>query len=190
MSCGFSRTTSQKSVAFIGDSTFFHSGIPGLINGVFNRHSFTLVILDNGTTAMTGHQPHPGVDLKMPGTEHLTHVSIENIVRAVGVEHVSVIEPLKVAESIESIKKALSFDGVSVVISKEPCALYHSRNREKKLPAFRVSDKCENDKHCIETLACPAFYVQNGKVEINSAICTGCSLCASLCENGAILPIE
>ena len=95
---GFAQATGRKIVTFIGDSTFFHSGIPGLINAVFNRHNFTLVILDNGTTAMTGHQPHPGVDMTQLGVQGHGRVSIENLVRGIGVPHVTVIKPYKVTQ--------------------------------------------------------------------------------------------
>ncbi len=109
--CGFSKVTDKKVVAFIGDSTFFHSGIPGLINAVFNNHNFTLVILDNGTTAMTGHQPNPGVDMKELDIDGHGRVSIEEIVRAVGISHVSVIRPYRVKKSIDAVKEALNFKG-------------------------------------------------------------------------------
>ncbi|MCG8552212.1 MAG: indolepyruvate ferredoxin oxidoreductase subunit alpha, partial [Desulfobacterales bacterium] len=99
-SCGFSKATDQKVVSVVGDSTFFHSGITGLVNAVFNRHNFTLVILENGITAMTGHQPHPGVDMELMGMPGYGRVNIENLVKALGVEHVSVIKPFKVKKSI------------------------------------------------------------------------------------------
>jgi len=92
-SCGFSQVTDKKVIALIGDSTFFHSGIPGLINAVFNNHDFTLVILDNRTTAMTGHQPNPGVDMNELNYEGYNPVSIEKLVSSLGVGHVSVIRP-------------------------------------------------------------------------------------------------
>src|SRR5690606_17698689 len=101
--CGFSRATDQKVIAFIGDSTFFHSGLTGLINAVHNSHNVTLVILDNGTTAMTGHQPHPGVDMQALNLTGYGRISIEAVVKAVGVEHVAVIEPYKVKKSIAAV---------------------------------------------------------------------------------------
>jgi len=121
VSCGFSVKTNKKVISFIGDSTFFHSGIPGLINAVYNNHNFTMVILDNGTTAMTGHQPHPGVDMKKLNIDGYGRVSIEEIVRALGVSHVTVIRPYRVKKSVDAVKEALNFKGVSVVISKEMC---------------------------------------------------------------------
>ena len=108
---GFSKVSDHKVVSFIGDSTFFHSGIPGLINAVFNHHNFTLVILDNGITAMTGHQPNPGVDMARMKMEGYGRVSIEAVVRAVGVPHVTVIQPYKVKKSIDAIQEACSSRG-------------------------------------------------------------------------------
>ncbi len=187
---GFSRSCDQKVISFIGDSTFFHSGISGLVNAVFNNHNFTLVILDNGTTAMTGHQPNPGVDmeqLKLPG---YGRVSIETVVRAIGVPHVTVIKPYKVKKSIESIKEALNFKGVSVIISEEMCALYATSLKLPQRKPFHVSDKCKNHRNCMDDLACPAFYIWKDRVQIDANLCTGCALCAQICPENAILPVK
>ncbi|MCG6894028.1 MAG: indolepyruvate ferredoxin oxidoreductase subunit alpha [Desulfobacteraceae bacterium] len=189
-SCGFSQATDRKVVAFIGDSTFFHSGIPGLINAVFNGHNLTLVILDNGTTAMTGHQPHPGVDMSQLQMEGYGRVSIEAVVRAVGVRHVTVIRPFKVKKSIEQIREALAFDGVSVIISQEPCALYAKGLKLLKGKPFTVSDKCKNHRDCVNDLACPAFYIQDDRVHIDADLCVGCAVCAQICPENAIRPVK
>ena len=103
---GISRATGQKVVAFIGDSTFFHSGLPALVNAVHQKHDFLLVILDNGTTAMTGHQPHPGVSLIPPGYPG-EHVPIQRVVKALGVEQLWVVNPYKYKESLAATKEAL-----------------------------------------------------------------------------------
>ena len=187
---GLVRTTGRKVVSFIGDSTFFHSGIPGLINAVFNRHDFTLVILDNGTTAMTGHQPHPGVDMTRLGVEGHGRVSIENLVRGIGVEHVTVIKPYQVRKSIEAVRAALEFPGVSVVISQEVCALYARAIKLPKRKPFQVTEKCTNHRTCLNELACPAFYVWKDRVHIDPDLCTGCALCAQVCPENAILPVR
>lgn len=187
---GFSKVTDKKVIAFIGDSTFFHSGIPGLVNAVFNNHNLTLVILDNGTTAMTGHQPHPGVDMKKLDMEGYGQVSIEAVVRAVGVPHVTVIKPYKVQKSIEAIKEAVNFKGVSVIISQETCALYARTLKLPKKKPFRVGDKCKNHKDCISSLACPAFYIWEDRVKIDANLCTGCALCAQICPEHAIVPVK
>ncbi len=189
-SCGFSKVTDKKVIAFIGDSTFFHSGIPGLINAVFNNHDFTLVILDNGTTAMTGQQPHPGADMKQLNINGYGRVSIEEVVRAVGVSHVTVIRPYRAKKSIKAIKEALNFNGVSVVISREMCTLYaKSLNKARGKPFF-VSEKCTDHKDCISELACPAFFIEKNRVKIDPVICTGCTVCAQVCPEQAILPLR
>jgi len=185
---GFSKVTDKKVIAFIGDSTFFHSGIPGLINGVYNNHNFTLVILDNGTTAMTGHQPHPGVDMEKLNLDGYRPVSIEAVVRAIGVPHVTVIKPYKVKKSIEAIREAIQYEGISVIISQETCALYAKSLKMPQRKPFAITEKCRNHKDCIQDLACPAFYVWKERVHIDANLCTGCALCAQICPENAILP--
>jgi len=189
-SCGFSKVTDKKVVSFIGDSTFFHSGIPGLVNAVFNNHNFTLVILDNGITAMTGHQPNPGVDMGLMNLSGYGRISIEAVVRALGVTHVSVIQPYKVKKSIEALREAFNFKGVSVVISQEMCTLYAKGVKKTKSRAYYVSDKCRNHRDCITQLACPAFYLDAEKVKIDPVMCAGCAVCAQICPENAILPVK
>ena len=188
--CGFSKVTGKKVIAFIGDSTFFHSGIPGLINAVFNNHNFTLVILDNGTTAMTGHQPHPGVDMKALNLDGYGRVSIADIVRAAGVSHVTVIRPYRIKKSIQAVKEALNYQGVSVVISQELCTLYARGLKKARGKPFYVGEKCKNHKDCINELACPAFFIQNNRVKIDPTLCVGCTVCAQVCPENAMLPIK
>ncbi len=187
---GFSKVTDKKVIAFIGDSTFFHSGIPGLINAVYNNHNFTLVILDNGTTAMTGHQPNPGVDMKQLNLDGYGRVSIEAIVKAIGVQHIAVIKPYKVKKSTEALKEAINFKGVSVIISEEMCALYAQALKLSRRKPFHVSEKCKDHKDCINSLACPAFYIWNERVKIDSNLCTGCAVCAQICPENANLPVK
>lgn len=189
-SCGFSKATGKKVISFIGDSTFFHSGITGLVNAVFNNHNFTLVILDNGITAMTGHQPNPGVDMSLFNLDGYNRISIENLVRALGVEHVTTIKPFKVRKSIEAIKEALDFKGVSVIISQEPCALYAKSLKLLKPRAFTVTDKCLDHKDCINEIACPSFFLDRGRVAINADTCVGCAVCAQICPENAIVPLK
>ena len=188
--CGFSTATDKKVISFIGDSTFFHSGIPGLINAVFNNHNFTLVILDNSTTAMTGHQPHPGVDMKDFNLEGYGRVSIENVVRAIGVPHVAVIRPYRVNKSIETLKEAINFQGVSVIISQEACTLYAQSLKKARGKPFYINEKCKNHRQCVNELACPAFYIEGQKVFINADLCTGCAVCAQICPEKAIVPVK
>ncbi|THB78836.1 MAG: indolepyruvate ferredoxin oxidoreductase subunit alpha [Desulfobacteraceae bacterium] len=188
--CGFGQATDQKVVSFIGDSTFFHSGITGLVNAVFNNHNFTLVILENDTTAMTGHQPHPGVDMERMGLSGYGRINIENLVRSLGVEHVSIVKPFKVKKSIEIIKEALEYNGVSVIISQEPCALYAKGLKMLKPRAFKVSDKCVDHRDCINAIACPSFYLEDNRVKIDADTCVGCAVCAQICPENAITPLK
>ena len=189
-SCGFSKVAGKKVIAFIGDSTIFHSGIAGLVNAVFNNHNFTLVILDNGTTAMTGHQPHPGVDMAKLNLDGYGRISIEAVVSALGVKHVSVVKPFKVKKSIKAIKAALDFEGVSVIISQETCTLYAKSLNELKGRPFFISDKCRNHRNCIDELACPAFYLRDERILIDPELCVGCAVCAQICPENAILPLR
>jgi indolepyruvate ferredoxin oxidoreductase alpha subunit len=189
--CGFSQVLDEKVISYIGDSTFFHSGIPGLINAVFNNHDLTLVILDNHTTAMTGHQPHPGVDMEALGRQGYGRVSIESLVKGIGVPHVSIIRPYNVKKSIAALKEAIEFKGVSVVIAQQDCVLQAKSLGKKTGRPFTVDPgKCANHRNCINDLACPAFYIKENRVCIDASMCTGCSVCAQICPENAIVPLK
>lgn len=187
--CGFARATDQKVVGFIGDSTFFHAGIPGLINAVHNKHRIVLVILDNRTTAMTGEQPHPGVPIDGMG-DTAPEVSIERMVTAVGVGFTKVIDPFNLRKAREAFAEALLYDGVAVLIAKHPCAQITGRERRKKgiHVVFNIAqDKCSRCMICVRDFACPAIYVaKDGSVLIDSLLCVGCGVCRQVCQENAI----
>lgn len=186
-SCGFSKATNQTVVSFIGDSTFFHAGIPPLINAVHNKNRFVLVILDNRTTAMTGGQPHPGLPVDGMGLE-APEISIPSIVKACGVEFVEIINPLNVRKSQEIFEKALQFEGVAVVISQYPCMLIKTRKEKGKNIIIDVQDdKCTNCDTCVMELTCPAIYTQDdGKIRIDPLMCRRCNVCVQTCPEKAI----
>jgi indolepyruvate ferredoxin oxidoreductase alpha subunit len=189
---GFSKVQDKPVVAFIGDSTFFHSGITGLVNAVSHDHRFLLVILDNGTTAMTGHQPHPGVELTPVGKQE-PKVSIEGVVRGCGVDRVATVNPMQVKktqEVLQGLRDQMKEPGVSVLISKSPCPLFENRMLKKKQKVvFEVDESsCDLCKSCLEELGCPAFSWEQPPggqmcVQINKALCSGCSVCAQVCKS-------
>ncbi|MEM0353595.1 MAG: indolepyruvate ferredoxin oxidoreductase subunit alpha [Archaeoglobaceae archaeon] len=187
---GLSHVLKDKIIATIGDSTFLHAGIPALINAVYNNAKFVLVILDNATTGMTGHQPHPGTGVRACG-ERGKRVLIEEIVKGCGVEFVEIVNPYNVRRTIEVLKRAVAHDGVAVVIARQPCAIIWSRERRKKgtIVPLSVTEDCDLCMECINTFACPAL-VYDGKVRIDETMCVGCGVCAQICRKGAIKRIS
>lgn len=193
--CGFSQTTDQPVISFIGDSTFFHAGIPGLINAVHNRHRLVLIVLDNRTTAMTGHQPNPGLPFNAY-REPAKEVSIEEMVKAAGVDYVKTVDPYNIKETIMAIRDAFSSNGVSVVIARRECALLRDERMRKsgKWIRYRVNqDKCTRCMNCVKGFTCPAIYVDNdGSVKIDPVLCDGCGVCSTslVCGFNAIEKVE
>jgi indolepyruvate ferredoxin oxidoreductase alpha subunit len=178
---------SKKLVAVLGDSTFFHSGITGLVNAVYNRGNLNLLILDNFTTAMTGHQPHPGTG-KLAKGEQGKRVPPEDIARGCGVEMVKVVNPNDLRATEEAIKEALSFEGVAVLIFRRPCALL-----VKPRPPYTIdSEMCNGCRLCLR-IGCPAISLifpdsrEKPLAVVDSALCVGCGLCVQLCQRNAIL---
>lgn len=177
-----------KYFSFIGDSTFFASGITGIVNAVYNQARMTICILDNSTTAMTGHQPHPGTGITMMG-DIVDKISILKILEAIGVSPIITVDPFNQKESIEAVRKASDSNGVSAVIFKSPCISIASKIGYK-LPKAKIVDenKCIGCKKCIKELGCPALSVisELKKVCIDTSLCTGCSLCSQVCPVNAI----
>ena len=167
--------------AFIGDSTFFHSGIPGVVNAIYNETDIVLIVLDNSTTAMTGHQPHPGIGKTMMG--NITEkISISNVLKALGVKNIVTKNPFNLEESIAAVKEVASFKGISAIIFESPCIAV-----AKPAPLYFVDgDTCIGCKRCIRELGCPAIVKEKNKVQIDSSLCYGCSICAQICPVHAI----
>ena len=179
--------------SFIGDSTFFASGITGVVNAVYNQAKQTICILDNSTTAMTGHQPHPGTGITMMG-EIVEKISIEKILDAVGVKPVITVNPFDQKAAVEAVQKASETPGVSAIIFKAPCIAIAQKVGWEKPHALTVdTGKCIGCRKCINELGCPALSVsftknEKGKnlVEIDKSLCTGCNLCGQVCPLDAI----
>lgn len=181
----------RKCFSFIGDSTFFASGITGVVNAVYNQSHQTICILDNSTTAMTGHQPHPGTGMTMMG-EIVEKISIEKILAAIGVSPVITVNPFELDKAVEAVKKASDSQGVSAVIFKAPCIAIASKVGWEKPHALVVNEeKCIGCRKCINELGCPALSLKasaTGKTKavIDGSLCTGCGLCSKVCPAKAI----
>jgi len=167
--------------AFIGDSTFFHTGIPGIINAVYNQTDIIVVILDNSTTAMTGHQPHPGTGKNMMGNISDV-ISIYDLVSALNVSKIVKANPFELEEAKAAVKSVINERGVRVIIFEAPCIFV-----SKGLKQYLVDvEKCTGCRVCIKKLGCPAMETHERKVKINPSLCTGCGICAQVCKFGAI----
>lgn len=167
-------------VAVIGDSTFFHSGITGLINMKYNGATGTVIILDNRTTGMTGHQDNPCTGKNAKGGQAYA-VDIPTLCRACGVEHVLEIDPFDMKAMEKAIKEETARRELSVIVSKRPCALIVKQLDRK----FKITEACKKCKKCMK-IGCPAIEIQQGKVVIAPERCNGCGLCVQLCSHGAI----
>ena len=167
----------------IGDSTFLHAGLPGLLNAAYNKARITVAILDNSTTAMTGHQPHPGTGAMATG-EETKAVSLEAIAKALGADLVETVNPLELDATIETFSRARDFAGLAVIIAKQACVTNARRAGVRRKP-FRVNaELCTGCKKCVE-FGCPAIEFDGEHARIN-ALCSGCGVCAQICPSDAI----
>ena len=173
----------HKSVAVIGDSTFMHSGMTGLVNIAYNNSNSTVIIVDNSITGMTGHQQNPTTGKNLKG-DPAAAVNLEELCKAIGIKRVRVVDPYKLAETEAVIKEELAADEASVIISRRPCALlkYVKHNAPFKVEA----DKCVGCKMCMK-LGCPAISMKDGKAVIDHTQCVGCGICKEQCKIGAII---
>lgn len=172
--------TDATCFAFVGDSTFFASGMTGVANAIYNEADLILCVLDNSTTAMTGHQPHPGTGVNMMG-DFVEKMNIADILKGMGVKTVLHVNPLNFEESVDAVKKCAGEKGVKAILFESPCiALY------KPVQKMMINDKCIKCKKCIREIGCPAIITENGKVTIDTSLCTGCNLCTQICPVNAI----
>ena len=172
----------NKTVAVIGDSTFMHSGITGLVNMAYNESNGTVIIVDNSITGMTGHQQNPTTGFNLKG-DPCAKIDLETLCRAVGIKRVRVIDPYNLAECDAVIKEELAAQEPSVIISRRPCALL--KYVKHKAPLAVDSDKCVGCKACMR-IGCPAVSIVNGKAKVDATQCVGCGVCEQLCKLNAL----
>lgn len=183
---GFNKASGEKNaartVAVIGDSTFMHSGVTGLINIAYNESTSTVIILDNSITGMTGHQQNPTTGFNLKG-DPCTKIDLEALCHAVGIRRVQIVDPYDLAACDKALKEELAANEPSVIISRRPCALLKYVKHPGPIEA--KPEKCVGCKSCMK-LGCPAISVMGGKVQIDNTLCTGCGLCRQLCHKGAL----
>ena len=178
----------KNSVAVIGDSTFLHSGITGLVNVVYNESNSTVIILDNSITGMTGHQQNPGTGINLKG-DPCGKIDLESLCRALGVRRVRVVDPYDLAQCERVIREELDVEAPSVIISRRPCALL----KYVRHPGFGAlnmePEKCVGCRSCMR-IGCPAISMREGRAVIDPGQCVGCGVCTQLCKTGALVKKE
>jgi indolepyruvate ferredoxin oxidoreductase alpha subunit len=193
ISAGLSQVQKRPVIAFAGDSTFFHSCIPPLVNAVYNKHNLLLIVLDNFSTAMTGFQPHPGTGISGM-SESVPKIIIEDVARGVGVNHVFTVDPFDLKGAIKVISKALEITQekgeVAVVVSRRKCSILTTRERKQNnisiIPWVVDPDVCTGCRICVDKFACPAISFSNEKAKIDPVICLDCGVCLQICPSKAI----
>lgn len=170
----------------LGDSTFLHGGMTGLLNAAYNKAKITVTILDNSTTAMTGHQPHPGTGVTASG-EPTVRVSMEDLARALGAGLVETVDPYDLDGTLEGFQRAKDYPGLSVIIARQPCVI-KARRAGKNKSGYAVGQDCSGCRKCVD-FGCPAIEFEGERAKIN-ALCTGCGVCARICPSTAISEVR
>lgn len=192
--------TGKRTVAYIGDSTFFHSGLPALANAVKENDNITVIILDNCVAAMTGFQPslttippEPPAGTQSESAEIVSphRFSIEDAVHGLGVRDVYSVDPYDQNATLEALGKAKAGTGVNVVVCHSPCVVdqHRSKRGERRQPLAIDAEVCNACSLCVRVLGCPAILVENGKYTIDPELCDGCGLCSFICQYDAIHPV-
>jgi indolepyruvate ferredoxin oxidoreductase alpha subunit len=190
---GFKKSSDQNVIAILGDSTFFHSGIPPLINAAYNKSNPVVIVLDNRITAMTGHQPNPGMGITAMG-EKTKEVMIETMAKTCGVDsnNVKTVDPYNFKETCDAIKNALEKKQLSVIVARRECQLVTTRKKLKEgieIQKFEIDPAvCKRCGICLRQFGCPAIHMEGKNYVIDEVLCTGCSVCAQICPYKAIKP--
>jgi len=179
----------RRVVAFLGDSTFFHSGLPGIVNAIFNKHNFTLIVMENGTTAMTGHQNHPAVGRNF--REVTQKIPVRKVLEGLGVDNIREVDAYNQSKLKQYVEEALAEDGLKVIIAKHPCMLKFTRELRRSgrsLPnPVRVGNKCNRKYICVSDFACPSYQLSDdGSVWVQNDLCIGDRSCVQTCPSDAI----
>ncbi len=180
----------RKVVVFMGDSTFFHAGLPGIINALFNRHNVTMIVMENGTTAMTGHQNHAGTGRNF--NEVTEKIPIRRVLEGLGVEQISEVDTYQQKRLTELVRQAVAAEGFSVVIARHPCMLKFTREQRRRgdFQLRRVDidqAACRRLHACVSEFGCPSFTLQaDGQVVVNPDLCIGDGSCGQTCPTGAV----
>ncbi len=170
----------EKVFAVIGDSTFFHAGMPGLLNIVYNKANVCVIIMDNSVVAMTGHQPTPGSGKTAMGTDAKV-IRIKDIAKGVGIEKIEVIDPFDIKAATAAVRETLEYQGPSVIISQRPCPLLIERGKPRE-----VKEECNACGVCVKAFGCPAISLKSEHAEIDATLCYGCGVCEAVCPFEAI----
>ena len=170
----------DKVFAVLGDSTFFHAGMPGLLNIAYNKANVCIIVLDNHIVAMTGHQPTPASGKTAMGDD-AKMVNIQEIAQSIGIDKVVTVDPYDIKASINAIRETLTYDGPCVIIAQRPCPLLTER-----CPPLEITDKCGNCGICTTNFGCPAIIQIDHKAEIDPTLCKGCGVCETICPHEAI----
>lgn len=166
----------RKCFAFVGDSTFFASAVTGVVNSVYNGADMTLVVLDNSTTAMTGHQPHPGTGRTMMG-DVAAGIDIVKVLEGIGLAAVETVDPLDLEKAVETVKRVSDMEGTKAIIFKSPCIAIEKKSKHLRV----VEDLCKGCRRCVDELGCPAIGFKDGKAYVDANSCNGCGLCSKVC---------
>ena len=186
MAQGMQRVEPDKRYfSFVGDSTFFASGLTGIVNAVYNEANLTLCILDNSTTAMTGHQPHPGTGHTMMG-QVVDKIDITKVLEGIGVRNIVTVDALDLDQCVDAVLEISAKKGVGAVIFKAPCIAIVKTSKKCRI----VEDKCVNCRTCINEIGCPALVLDGDMVRIDAGLCNGCGLCGQICTVEAIEPVD
>ena len=175
----------NKTVAVIGDSTFMHSGITGLVNMAYNESNATVIIVDNSITGMTGHQQNPTTGFNLKG-DPCAKIDLETLCHAVGIKRVRVVDPYNLEQCDTVLKEELAAQEPSVIISRRPCALL--KYVKHKAPLTVDTEKCVGCKACMK-IGCPAISIIDGKAKVDATQCVGCGVCQQLCKFGALTEV-